>query len=366
MRDSLFRQGGPFDIRRVGADEYSMRIPIPEDPEGRTARECPQTECSPGYFKVKFGTAVTDEQERAYWPYCRYGADPDDFATKEQIQYAEDVVLREAHQGIERMLKGALDLGPAGRRTFGGGLFSMEMRWTPPHVRRPVEDELLRAVICPHCGLDHVVFGLATWCPDCGRDIFMTHVGGEYDVVRKMLSDVERRRQELGARIAARDIENCLEDAVSIYEAVLKALFVRARRERGMKEEEIQRALARRVRNAFQNVDRSRELIEAELGLPLFVGAPTDAPQLLKRTFEKRHPITHNLGVVDRKYLESALSAEREGREIRVTSDEIQQALDISLGVLTNLHGRLFPKNNATAEARPPTAGDAGGPRPEP
>ena len=364
MRESLFREGGPYDVRRVGADQYSMQVPIPEDADGRIARECPQADCSPGYFKVKFGTGVTGDQETAYCPYCRHAGDPSDFATEEQMRYARDVLVREAQPGIERMVRDALGFGPTGHKVVGGGPISMEFRYepgTPSHVRRPVEDELLRTVVCPHCGLDHVVFGLATWCPDCGRDIFMTHVGAEYEVVKKMLSDVERRRQGLGTRVAARDIENCLEDAVSTYEAVLKALFVRALRERGVEEEEIHLLLTKRVRNAFQNVDHSRELIEAELGLALFDDAPADAPQLLETAFEKRHPITHNLGVVDRKYLQSALSAEREGREIRVTCDEVQKALDISLGVLTSLHGRLFTRQDGLREIEPPGAAEAEG-----
>ena len=347
MRNSLFREGGPYKTRRTGADQYSMQIPIPKDADGRIARECPQADCSPGYFKLKLGTGITEGQQIAYCPYCHHGAEPSDFGTKEQIRYAKDVMMREAHEGIGRMLKDALDLGPSGRRKMGGGPISMELRYEPgsrPHVRRPLEEELLRAVVCPHCGLDHAVFGLATWCSDCGRDIFITHVEAECEVVKRILSDVERRRAELGPRIVARDIENCLEDTVSIYEAVLKALFVRALRQRGVKEQEIRAILGRRIRNGFQNVDRSAEIVERELGIPLFIPAQSGASHKLKHAFEKRHPITHNLGVVDRKYLENALSAEREGREIRVTSDEIKEALDLCLNVVRRLHGRLFPR----------------------
>ncbi len=100
----------------------------------------------------------------------------------------------------------------------------MEMTYKPGHppsVRKPFEEEIQRDVVCPHCGLDHVVFGLATWCGDCGRDIFLTHVRAEYGVVQKMLGDVVRRQEELGPRVGARDIDNALEDVVSIYEATL-------------------------------------------------------------------------------------------------------------------------------------------------
>ena len=42
---------------------------------------------------------------------------------------------------------------------------------------------------------------------------------------------------------------------------------------------------------------------------------------------EVGHPIAHNLGVIDRKYLERARENEQEGREIRITANEIETLL---------------------------------------
>jgi hypothetical protein len=230
MRNTLFRECGPHRIRQTGVDSYEMRVSIPTDEEGRTARECPDGTCSPGYFKVKGGTGITEGQEIAFCPYCRHEGDPNDYYTKEQIRYAEDIVEREAINGVEDMLKNALGLGSIGKRRFGGDLLSIEMSMQPtpkPPVRRPFEDEVRRDVVCPHCGLDQSVYGLATWCADCGVDIFLTHVEAEMNVVRSMLADIPRRRENLGRRIAAKDRENYLEDTVSIFEAVLRALVRR-------------------------------------------------------------------------------------------------------------------------------------------
>src|SRR3990172_13357474 len=105
MSDSLFREGGPYKIQRTGLHEYSMRIPIPEDIDGRIARECPQTDCSPGYFKVRLGTGITAGQKTAYCTYCRHGVEPSEFRTKEQVRYAKDVMMREAQEGVGRMVK---------------------------------------------------------------------------------------------------------------------------------------------------------------------------------------------------------------------------------------------------------------------
>lgn len=322
MGDRIFREGGPHQIKRQQDGDYSMTVSIPKDSDGRMARECPNGECSPGYFKVTPCTGITDEQVLAYCPYCRHEGEPNDFTTQEQLRYAKDLVLNEAQKGIQSMFQDALGLGPSGKRKLGGGFLSIEMSFKPgtlPPVRRPFEDEVRRDVVCPHCGLDQTVFGLATWCADCGEDIFMAHVAGELAVTRAMLGDVDRREEALGKRVAAKDLENCLEDAVSIFEAAVRAVVRRGLAQRGLSREEVE-ACFRRLGNAFQSVPRTRQHFSELFGIRI-----EDGPLWVQmsQAFEKRHPIAHNLGVVDRKYLERIQQAEREGREVRITPSEI-------------------------------------------
>ena len=177
MSRSVFREGGPYKTRKTGAHEYSMEFPIPEEKEGRIARQCSRLDCSPGYFKMDLGTGVTRGQQTACCPYCRHATDQDKCTTSEQERYATDLMMRVAEEGAVRMLKEGLGLGPTGRRRIDAGLFSVDLSVEPgsrPHIRVPVEEELQRTVICPHCRSDHAVFGLATWCPACRRDVFLT------------------------------------------------------------------------------------------------------------------------------------------------------------------------------------------------
>jgi hypothetical protein len=95
-----------------------MNVSLPKDADGRTVRACPSNACSPGYFKVKTGTKITGDHKLAYCPYCGRAAEPSDFLTKSQMKYAKDVMAREAHPGILRMLKDALDVGPSGKKSF--------------------------------------------------------------------------------------------------------------------------------------------------------------------------------------------------------------------------------------------------------
>lgn len=357
MTRKLFRPGGQLGVRDLGGDRYEMNISVPKDADGRMARECPDGGCSPGYFKVTPGTGITQSHKQAYCPYCRHAAEPNDFATKEQQRYAKDLVMREVQKNLSGVIKDALGLGPTGRKSLGGGFISMEMslKESPlPHVRRPFEDEVRRDVVCPHCTLDQTVFGLAVWCADCGADIFLNHVDAEITVTRQMLADVPRRRESLGRRVAAKDLENCLEDGVSLFEAAMRAMVRRALGGRSGSAEEVERQLAK-LGNAFQSIGRTR-LQLAEL---FALVVPEDGPwPALANAFEKRHPIAHNLGVVDRKYLERAQAPGRHGREVRITAAEIEQMLTSIREAVAFVHGALFavpaPLNGETLiDARP-------------
>ena len=333
MSRDYFRTGGPFDARREDADHMTWSIPIGRDEHGRIARCCPNDQCSPGYFAVCIGTGLTEEQPVAYCPYCRQESEPSAFLSKEQLRYGQEVIGYEVTLAVQNMLKEA----------FRGGGDTVQFK--PGHVdqpRRPFEDEVRRDVICPGCGLDHAVFGLAVWCPDCGKDILMTHVEAEYDVVRTMLEDVERRRETHGPRIAARDLEDCLEDTVSIFEAVLKAFLSRYLHQKGDADEEIQKLLDQHIRNGFQNVDRAAEIVRNRMCLELFEGIDAKVVARLRETFEKRHPITHNLGIIDRKYIDRALHDEQEGRDVHVTKEEVLRSIEVCLSALKNLHARLY------------------------
>lgn len=340
MEHELHRALSSQGLKRIQGDTYSVDLPTDED--GRLGRECYLPNCSPAYFKIKPGTGIAEGQVEAYCPYCRAPEEPGRFFTEEQKRYFTDKLEHATDFALGSMIKNAFR---GLERPSRGGFLSISVKVDEPrmrYARRPFEEELQRVVICPKCGLDHAVFGLAVWCPDCGTDIFLTHVEAELRAVTAMLSDVERRRGVLGARVAARDIENCLEDVVSIFEAVGKALLARHLRERGTGKEEVEELIRKKVGNAFQSIKRAQEVTKEHAGLELLDGIDAPIADALRVTFEKRHPITHNLGVVDRKYLEKAMSAGREGRDVRVSVEEVVEAIKGTMVVLSGLHARLF------------------------
>ena len=310
-----------------------------------TARKCPKLDCAPGYFKIKPGTGIAEPGcDRCYCPYCRSEGEQGNFLTDAQRNYARSVVAREARSGVQRMLRDSLGLDSRGRRRVSGGFMSIEMSMKnspPAPVVMPYEEELRRDVTCPDCTLAHAVFGIAVWCPDCGNDIFLTHVAAELDVVRKVLGEIGGRRKRLGTRVAARDIENALEDIVSAFEAVLKFTYKRSLIPT-LGEDKAEQRL-RGLRNAFQNPGRAAEILRNELCVDLVEMIGRDSQESLGRTFQKRHPIVHNLGVVDRKYLEQRGGMGGLGREIPLTAREVEEAVDLTERVLAGVYKSLFP-----------------------
>lgn len=339
MSSSILNEGGDFETRKVGPDQFEMSIPIPTE-DGLVGRECPNVECSPGYFKVKLGTGITEGQVLAYCPYCRQEGEPSDFTTQAQMDYALGVLKNEVVKGIDKSIQKALGLGSSHKKTYGSGMFKMEMSYKPGRpdfVPRPLEEELRRDIICPNCGLEHAVFGLATWCPDCGKDIFICHVDTEFEVIQKVLSVIDKRREELGARVAGRDIENGLEDTVSVFEAVLKIITKKLLAEMGITPEMIISRLEK-IRNSYQNINSAAKTFLTQTGFELFDSISQDEVETLKSIFEKRHPITHNVGIVDKKYLERVRTGETEGREIRVTAQEVELAIQISRKIISSAY----------------------------
>lgn len=333
--------GDPHGSRRTGPEDDEMSVSLPVDSEGMLGRECPDPTCSPAYFKIKPGTGVTGTQTAAYCPYCRREADPSEFHTQEQVRYAVDTATDEVLEGVDRMVRDGLALGSSGRKKLGGGLISMELQYKPgrrPPIRRPVEEELRRNLRCDHCGLDHAVFGLAAWCPDCGCDVFLQHVEAEFGVVHKILAEVPARLERLGPRVAGKDTENALEDLVSIFEAVLKTITRRHLLDAGRSAAEVDNIFRKKVKNTYQNIVSADATFLALTGRQLFSRVDEADKAALASVFEKRHPITHNLGVVDRKYLQAARSDGLEGREVRISPEEVEDVATKALAVLRDVY----------------------------
>ena len=326
MRD-LFRSSGPLKVTGRSGDAYDLNISIPLDKDGMMGRRCPNEECVPRYFKLKPGTGITGQPDlQTTCPYCRTSKDPGAFHTPEQIKYAKGLVERQAVDYVNRELERAIG---GRRRVIDGGLLSISMELKParlPNVRRPIEESLRRDLICPECTLHYAVFGLSEWCPDCGNNNFLVHIQQEADLIRKSLQDHERRKEHAGVRVAARDLENAVEDVVSLFEASMKFLYSKEVFRRYPPEERDR--LLRTRRNMFQRLGETRDRLRKDLDIELAALAESDEFKLADGFFERRHVIAHNLGVVDQRFAEKLKAYHLLGKDIEVMPEDVLRILN--------------------------------------
>jgi hypothetical protein len=125
---------------------------------------------------------------------------------------------------------------------------------------------------------------------------------------------------------------------VTIFEAALKAMVRRALVLRGDSSEQIQRNV-QKIGNAFQSIKRRREQLKDVLGFDIGTDPLWDR---LAAAFEKRRPVAHNLGVIDRKYLERAQVVEAEGREVRIDDAEIKALVDDVADAIEVIHAGVI------------------------
>ena len=136
------------------------------------------------------------------------------------------------------------------------------------------------------------------------------------------------------------DIENALEDLVSIFEATLKIEVREFLRSRRASSENVDRALAT-IGSQFQGIAKAAALVPFNCEGVLLFTNDSGVDAQLDRVFQKRHPITHNLGVIDRQFLRRVRVGGEEGTEVRVTKQEVEVAAKNILETLTSLHVRL-------------------------
>ena len=127
----------------------------------------------------------------------------------------------------------------------------------------------------------------------------------------------------------------------------MKSMPARRLRMDGKTENEVAEILRRTVKNTYQNVKSAQSTAQALLGIDLFSGMDPQQVTSLGETFQKRHPITHNLGIIDRTYLRRIQSGELEGREIRIEASEVLGTIDLSLVTLRSVYCRLFPEEDS-------------------
>ena len=290
-------------------------ISIPPDEDGLIGRECPAPECE-SYFKIQLGTGLKGENLLFHCPYCGHTDEQDKFFTKAQVEYATSVVLNQVTGALLKDLK-SLEFNHRPRGGFGIGI-SMKVSGQPTPIRHYREKQLETEVICQQCTLRYMIYGVFGFCPDCLEHNSLQILDKNLELVLKMLDMAQGAEGELLKRV----VENALEDCVSAFDGFGREICrLHAKKSSDpVKAEKV----------SFQNLDGAKHNFNGLFNLNLSSGLGSDEWKAAVRGFQKRHLLSHTMGVIDDEYVrKSGDSQAVPGRKINIDAEEVRELVRI-------------------------------------
>jgi len=290
----------------------TFEVPISPDEDGFIGRECPSADCE-GYFKIAIGTGLTGEDLLCHCPYCGHTASHSQFVTKEQLEYAQSMVLRKVMDALHKDLK-KLEFDHRPRGPFGIGLSLKVKAGRPVPIHYYREQKLETDVVCSNCGLRYSVYGVFAYCPDCGKHNSLQIVEKNLEVVVKMLDLATGMEKDLADQLVA----NALEDCVSALDGF--------GREQCWLHRECANDQAKAERISFQNIEGAQSMVRKVFSVDLMAHLTPSEWQSVVRGFQKRHLFAHKMGIVDEDYVTRTGDCSAViGRKVHLTSDEVRE-----------------------------------------
>jgi hypothetical protein len=302
-------------MRHLDNLDSHFTISIPPDEDGLIGRECPAQDCE-SYFKIQLGTGLKGENLPCHCPYCGHTAGQDKFFTKAQVEYAQSVALNKITGALLKDLK-SLEFNHRPRGAFGIGI-SMRVSGQPAPIRYYREKQLETEVVCDQCTLRYMIYGVFGFCPDCGVHNSLQILKTNLQLVEKMLAVAESQEQAIAQRL----IENSLEDCVSAFDGFGREICrVHTKVSTDPEKED---------KISFQNLESAKQNMSTLFKLDIAADLTGDEWKAAVRGFQKRHLLSHKMGVVDDEYVRKSGDARAVvGRKVSVHSDEVRTLVQI-------------------------------------
>lgn len=305
-------------------------VSLKGDKEGMIGRECPSSKCNK-YFKVLIKELNAFKSGIFYCPYCGESEPVKEFITKDQMEYAKSLVLREVIGEFSRELK------KLERRPDPHAFISFGIKVGTPSipVRAYVERELSKKVTCEQCGSSFRVYGASFFCPYCGirkpSSVFSENV----EMVQAFLNfkgtlraDTEILHAVSKTGILDQLIERSLDMLVTAFETYCKTVYIQQMKKKNPKLDI--GSLQKRIKNAFQNLIIGNKFFARKLGINFLKALSKDDLTFTLKAFQKRHVFVHNSGIIDLPYVK--LTGEDKkliGKRLTVDSAEIIRLVKI-------------------------------------
>jgi hypothetical protein len=225
--------------------------------------------------------------------------------------------MKQVTDALHQDLK-AMEFEHKPRGAFGIGI-SMKVTQSAPHpISYYREKELETKVVCETCTLKFAIYGVFGWCPDCGAHNSLQILSKNLELAKKELALAASAETELADYLVGEALEN----VVSAFDGFGRELCSRK---------------AANIR--FQNITGARRRVQETFGFDFADGLSDESWTVTCRIFQKRHLLAHKMGVIDAEYIDKANDPGAViGRRVRVTQDEVSQAI----GLVETLGQRLF------------------------
>lgn len=293
-----------------------ISVPIKADTDGYLGRECPVKECL-GYFKLTPGTGLPGALP-CHCPYCGHLGAPNTFLIPEQIAYAKSMVMRQVEDAFHKDLK-SLEFNHSPRGGLGIGIsLKVTRSGSPPPIRYYREKQLETEVVCDSCTLRYAIYGVFEWCPDCGAHNSLQILEKNLELASKELTLAQSVDKDLAEHL----VGDALENVVSAFDGFGREVCAR-----------------KNMDIHFQNLPGAQIKVQDAFAFDLAEGVTPDEWQNACRVFQKRHLLSHKMGVIDEDYVKRANDEHAVvGRKVSISRDEVTTAI----GLVQTLGKRLF------------------------
>jgi hypothetical protein len=251
---------------RTGGTDSNMKLsyPAPRTPKQRVYRYSPNDQAHPRHFVLGDVVAeipVTDvlrarmkhdpRTKKTVCPYSGIVEADDAFSHPDDVKAVVEMVKHDAvedvRDAVSSMLANAFK-GSSSNNSFIKITTNVK-RGKPKPRPRFARQDLMRELVCDHCGRDYGVFAIGLFCPDCGAPNLRLHFVRETELVGDQVAlaeEIAGDREELAYRL----LGNAHEDVLTALEATLKTVYLYGKVAAGINP-------LPKVGNDFQNVDKA-------------------------------------------------------------------------------------------------------------
>lgn len=319
----------------------TVSVALPEDADGYLDRQCPFTSCN-STFKVlgeHWDEKVRDEE--VFCPVCRHSAAATQWATEEQLRYAEEKILAQVQGDLDAALSADADAFNRAQRG-STGLISMSMSFSPDsppiQLSTPVLDAMRQRYSCSECACAFATVGAGFFCPACGKESHLStfddtiaHARFTLGKVDELASFAESSGSPGSAALVRRElVEATILRLVAAFQTFAELTYL-----------SVPGHVGKLKKNVFQRLDDSSTLWKNLIGEGYQELLSTEQYDDLVRLFQQRHLLEHRGGIVDAIYIaKSGDMTYAVGQRLVLHPDNARRYLDVVEALASALRDR--------------------------